>query len=417
MKALVIGAAGKMGKAVVHHLANDPEVSEIGLLDVNEPALQYIARGDRTGMLKVHSLDVEERRTLAEIMREYEVGVVTLPNRKISYQVIETAIEAGLHLVDILEEYHRRPDKYETEGFEIPKDFKNYDEYGECLHERAIAQSVLVLDGMGFAPGLSNITSAQGIRALDRADSVIARVGGIPNIECCQKHPLRYMTTWSLEHVLREYSVKLQILKDGEIVEVQALTDFERFKFKKFDIDVDIECAITPGMPSFIYTFPYLTHFAEKTVRWPGHYDGVRTLIECGLFDEAPVEFDGARISPRNFLLHMINPRLVPQEGDGDVCIMYNTISGEKNGKPHKVEYFMWEKANVEFSAMARVTAFPAAIGAKMVGTGKINMRGIRAPEECFIGENYHIFLDELSACGIHIAEEIQTIETQERIA
>jgi saccharopine dehydrogenase-like NADP-dependent oxidoreductase len=89
---------------------------------------------------------------------------------------------------------------------------------------------------------------------------------------------------------------------------------------------------------------------------------------------------------------------------------MYNTISGEKNGKPHKVEYFMWEKADAEFSAMARVTAFPAAIGAKMVGTGKIDLGGIRAPEECFSGENYQTLLDELSACGIHIAEEVQTI-------
>lgn len=413
MKALVIGAAGKMGRAVVYHLANDQEVSEIGLLDLQEEALEAIVQGDGTGKLKAHPLDVSDGKKLAEVMGQYDVGVATLPNRKVSYYVMETAIEAGLHLVDMLEEYHRRPDKYETEGFEIAKDFKSYDEHGEWLHERAIDNDVLILDGMGFAPGLSNITSAHGIRLLDRADSVIARVGGIPNIECCEKHPLRYMTTWSLEHVLREYSVKTQIFRDGEIVEVQALVDRESFRFKKFGIDVDLECAVTPGMPSFIYTYPDLNHFAEKTVRWPGHYDGVRTLIECGLFEEAPVELNGAEISPREFLLKMINPRLVPQEGDGDVCVMYNTIVGEKDGTPHKVEYYMWEEANDEFTAMARVTGFPAAIGAKMIGTGKINLRGIRAPEECFIGENYQFLLDELSACDIRIAEDIQTIEAE----
>jgi lysine 6-dehydrogenase len=410
MKALVIGAAGKMGRAVTHHLVNDPEVSEVGLLDLHEEALQSIARGDRSGKLKVHPQDVQDRGSLAKTMGGYEVGVVTLPNRKVSYHVMETAIEAGLHLVDMLEEYHRKPDKYETEGFKIPKDFKSFEEYGEWLHERAIAQDVLVLDGMGFAPGLSNITSAHGIRMLDRAYSVIARVGGIPNIECCEKHPLRYMTTWSLEHVLREYNVKTQILKDGKIVEVQALTDMERFRFNKFDIDVEMECAVTPGMPSFIYTYPHLSQFAEKTVRWPGHYAGVRTLIECGLLEEVPVEFDGTKIAPREFLLKLINPRLVPQEGDGDVCVMYNTITGEKDGVPHKVEYFMWEEANAEFSAMARVTGFPAAIGAKMVGTGRIDARGIRAPEECIDGENYQSLLDELRACGINIAEDVQTI-------
>lgn len=416
MKALVIGAAGKMGRAVAYHLAKDPEVGEIGLLDVQEEVLKSIAQGDQTGKLKAHPLDVGDRKKLAEIMGGYDVGVATLPTRKVSYHVMETAIEAGLHLVDMLEEYHRRPDKYETEGFEIPKDFRSYDEYGEWLHERAIDNDVLVLDGMGFAPGLSNITSAHGIRLLDTADSVVARVGGIPNIECCEKHPLRYMTTWSLEHVLREYSVKTQILRDGEIVEVQALVDREKFRFRHFEVDVDLECAVTPGMPSYIYTYPDLNHFAEKTVRWPGHYDGVRTLIECGLFEESPVEFNGSEISPREFLLKMINPRLVPQEGDGDVCVMYNTVIGEKNGAPHKVEYFMWEEANDEFSAMARVTGFPAAIGAKMIGTDRINLRGIRAPEECFIGGNYQFLLDELSACDISIAEDIHTIEAYERM-
>ena len=166
-------------------------------------------------------------------------------------------------------------------------------------------------------------------------------------------------------------------------------------------------------MPSFIYTYPDINHFTEKTVRWPGHYDGVRTLIECGLFDDTPVEFNGAKITPREFLLEMINPRLVPQEGDGDVCIMYNTIIGEKNGNPLKVEYYMWQEANEAFTAMARVTGFPAAIGAEMIGKGKIDQRGIRAPEECFVGDNYQFLLAALDACGIHIAEDVQAIDPQ----
>ncbi len=412
MKALVIGAAGKMGRAVVYHLATDLEVSEVGLLDVREMDLKSIAQTDRTGKLKIYAIDVGDSRSLREIMEGYDVGVVVLPNRKVSYHVMQAAIESGLHLVDVLEEYHRRPDRYETEGFELPEEFRTYEEYGEWLHESALRNDVLVLDGMGFAPGLSNITSARGVSLLDKAESVIARVGGIPNIRCCEKHPLRYMTTWSLEHVLREYSVRTQVLKEGTIVEVQALTDMERFRFKKFGVDVDLECAVTPGMPSFIHTHPYLEHFAEKTIRWPGHYEGVRTLIECGLFEETPVEWDGLKISPREFLLKLINPRLMPQPGDGDVCVMYNTIRGEKNGRPHQVEYHMWQEADGDFSAMARVTAFPAAIGAKMIGTGKITQRGVRAPEECFVENNYQLFMAELNACDIDIDEVVLEMES-----
>ena len=406
MKVLAIGAAGKMGKAVVSYLASDETVELVGLLDTQEIALRQIIQGHRVEKFRLHPLDINCIDEVKQVMKQYDVGVVTLPNRRLSYQVMEAAIEAHLHLVDVLEEYHRRPDLYQTEGLIIPPEFKDGAEYGEHLHEKAIRNDVLILDGMGFAPGLSNITTAHGITLMDRANTAVARVGGIPDIACCARHPLRYMTTWSLEHVLREYSVRTQILKDGKYTEVQALYDQEAFKFNELGIQENLECAVTPGMPSFIYTHPDLQYFAEKTVRWPGHYQGVRTLIECGLFEESPVEIEGVKVSPRKFLLQTINPLLVPQEGDGDVCVMYNTVTGIKNNLPYKVEYFMWEKADDEFSAMARVTSFPAAIGAKLIGLNKVDLKGIRAPEECILGENYSWFLEELRKKNIRIKEK-----------
>lgn len=411
MKVLAIGAAGKMGRAVVSYFAQDAEVDKLGLLDADRAVLKSVATGEGAGKMILHPVRIENKAELKKVMQEYDVAVVALPTRKLSYRVMETAIDARLDLVDILEEYHRRPDTYQTEGFVLPSDCSSYEEYGEQLHQKALQNDVLILDGMGFAPGLSNITAARGLSLLDRADTVIARVGGIPNIECCAEHPLRYMTTWSLEHVLREYSIKTQILKGGKKVEVPALADQETFRFAEFGIDQDLECAITPGMPSFVHTHPDLQNFAEKTVRWPGHYQGVRTLVECGLFEERPVDFGGTQISPREFLLKTINPLLIPQKGDGDVCIMYITVLGIKNRVPHKVEYFMWEEVDKGFSAMARVTGFPAAIGAKLVAAGRVDLKGIRAPEECVVGDNYTWFLEELKKKDITIQEKFQALE------
>jgi saccharopine dehydrogenase-like NADP-dependent oxidoreductase len=56
---------------------------------------------------------------------------------------------------------------------------------------------------------------------------------------------------------------------------------------------------------------------------------------------------------------------------------------------------------------MARVTSFPAAIGGKLVASGKIALKGIRAPEECISGENYKWFLEELEKKDICIKEKI----------
>ncbi len=409
MKILSIGSAGKMGKAVVSYLFKDPDVTQVGLLDNYEAGVKSLLDADTSGKLRAHLINVDDIEHVKGVMKDYNVVVVTLPDRRTSYKVMEAAIDAHVHLVDILEEYHRRPDVDETEGFIVPPEYADSEEFGEKLHERALENDVLVLDGMGFAPGLSNITTGRGISMLDSCEIAVARVGGIPSKECCEKHPLRYMTTWSLEHVLREYSITTKILKDGKMVVVPALTDMELFKFSEFGIDCDLECAVTPGMPSFVFTHPELHYFAEKTVRWPGHFQGVRTLMECGLLDETPVEFNGVQISPRKFFLHLVNPRLTPTGDDSDVCVMYNTIIGKKDGEPARIEYHMWEGASDGFSGMARVTSFPAAIGAKMVAAGRFEQRGIRAPEECVVGDNYRLFMKELKKVNITISEQIST--------
>jgi lysine 6-dehydrogenase len=404
MKILVLGAAGKMGRAVSWYLGKDPQVTRVGLLDAQESALKAMAKGAEK--FAIHTVSIEDCPKLQAVMKEYDAGVVVLPNRRLSYLAIEAAIAAQLNLVDILEEYHRCPDEYEIEGLVVPAGM-SIREYGESLHQRAEKNDVLILDGMGFAPGLSNLTTEYGIGLLDRVKTAVARVGGIPNAEAACRHPLCYMTTWSIEHVLREYNVKTCMIKDGKIVEIQALSDMECFKFGEFGRDSELECAVTPGMPSFIYTHPELQYFAEKTVRWPGHYSGIRTLIDSGMLSQEPVETKWGTIAPREFLLGILNPKLAPLPGDKDACIMYNTITGEKDGKEAKVEIFMWDEAQNGFTGMQRVTGFPAAIGGKLVAGHKIDLTGVRAPEECVRDKNYRSMLDELTLSDIHIKEKV----------
>ncbi len=119
------------------------------------------------------------------------------------------------------------------------------------------------------------------------------------------------------------------------------------------------------------------------------------------------VDTSWGKIAPREFLLGILNPKLMPLPEDKDACVMYNTITGEKDGREAKVEYFMWDEAQKEFTGMQRVTGFPAAIGGKLVAGKKINLTGVRAPEECVKGENYNSMLDELKLSDIHIQEKV----------
>lgn len=408
MKMLIFGGSGKMGTAIAWDLIKQPEVQVVGLVDRNGAGLRAVQTRLGSEKIQLHEHDVLDIPATKNLMGQYDVAVVSLPDRQTSYRIMQAGVEAGIHIVDILEEYHRRPDPYETEGLEVPPGMSPF-EYGDWLHETAIQNDVTILDGFGFAPGMSNITTGEGIRKLDQAHTAVARVGGIPSKEASKRHPLSYMITWAFDHVLREYMVDLNVIKGGEIVEVPAMSDYELFRFTEFGLDEELECAVTPGMPSFLFTRSELQSFAEKTVRWPGHFQGIETLKSVGMLDLEPVEVGGHLVVPREALLAAITPRLKPREDDTDVCTMWNTVEGEKDGQDARVDYYLWDEADTEngISSMGRVTGYSAAIGAVYVARGEIATRGIVPPEDAISSDLYTAYVQDLAARGIHVLEKV----------
>ena len=158
-------------------------------------------------------------------------------------------------------------------------------------------------------------------------------------------------------------------------------------------------------MPSFIYTHPELFYFTEKTIRWPGHWQGIQTLKECGLLDVIPVDFQGTSLSPRKFMLHSLEPRMKANPGETDVCVMYNSIEGIKDDHHQLIEFHMWDEEDTKngITSMARVTGFSAAIAAFMLGEGVFDAKGIRAPEEVFSPLTYNYFMSELEKRNITV--------------
>jgi len=404
MKALVLGGGGRIGSAAAWDLARYGGCDEVGIAGRNEKPLDAVKSWIDRDQVAIHHLDIADREKTCALLRKYDVAVLALPDRRSSYLALEAAIDAGINAVDVLEEYHRRPDPYETEGLTVLPGI-SLDEYGESLHRRALQNQVTVLDGMGFAPGLSNLTLAEGIRKTG-ADQAVARVGGLPSREAALRHPLKYMMTWSFSHVLREYMVKVRVIQDGVKREVDATSGRESFRFSECGQDELLECAITPGMPSFLYTMPGLTSFSEKTVRWPGHWQAIDILKECGLLDLEPIDFRGQSIRPREFLQSLLEPKLLPLPGDRDLCVMWNTAAGKET----RADYFMWVQADPAsgISAMARVTGFVAALGARMLGPGLARINGIVAPEEAVY--MYPQIIPGLSRRGIAIVERITSV-------
>ena len=407
MKILVIGGGGQIGRAVAWDLAkNCEDVEAVGVADVRSEALQRVSNLVNSNKVVLHTLDVNDRDATLSLIRKYDICVSTLPDRGTSYGAIEAAVDAGVNFVDILEECHRCPDVEEDER--LDRHGMVHQEYGDWLHQRAIEKGITILDGMGFAPGLSNVTVGEGIRKLDCAKRVIARVGGIPSKEASKRHPLRYMITWAFAHVLREYMIDVQIIENGKPAIVPAMDGYEVFRFAEFGRDEELEAFITPGMPSIVYSRPQLEYFAEKTIRWPGHWQAIQTLKECGLLS---TESEDSFI-PRLFLSKVLTPRLLPQAGDTDVCVMYNTIEGIKDGQHKCITYHMWDEGEPDgFTSMARVTGFTAAVSAVLLGNGRVKQKGIVAPEDAFEGDTYLLFKTELEKRNVKIMERYSSVK------
>lgn len=406
MKALIFGA-GRQAEGIAWYLVNHTDFEEIGIFSRSPGPIDDMMDFIGSEKLKKYVGDVMDSEKTKEVMKNYDVGINALPTRQTSYKTIELAMEIGLNMVDILEEYHRSPDPYEMEGMEIPEGM-TVDEYGEYLHEGYKEKGIMLLDGIGFAPGITNFTLGEALREMDETKTAIARCGGIPDEEFAHGHPLRYMITWTFDHVLREYNIKSAAIKDGERVELEALTLQERFRFDKFGKDVELECAVTPGMPSFVHTRPELENTYEKTIRWPGHYDTIKEFKKCGMLDLEPVEVGGCEVVPRDVLLKVITPRLKPQKGETDVCVMWNTAEGIKDGKKITIDYYAWDEEDVEagLTAMQRNTCFPPAISAEMMAKEEISGKGIIAPEDCITGTAYEKMIERLKDVGIVILKE-----------
>ena len=141
MNILVFGGSGKIGSAIAWDLVKEEDVEAVGIIGRRRDALEKTKAWISNPKVKSYNLDIADTQTIMGLMESYDVGVIALPDRRTSYQVLEMAIDANLNIVDILEEYHRRSDPYETEGLDIPNGMIAAD-YGEWLHEKGQARSL-----------------------------------------------------------------------------------------------------------------------------------------------------------------------------------------------------------------------------------------------------------------------------------
>lgn len=378
MKFLVLGG-GAQGSAAAFDLLRDPAVSGVTIADreTGSPPpflLPFLA----SGKLVLRALDASDEGAVEAAMRGHVAALCALPYY-FNLPATRAAIRAGVHFCDL------------GGNTAIVRDQL-------ALAEEANRAGVSIVPDCGLAPGMVNILAQAGIDALDRTDSVMMYVGGLP-----QKPvpPINYQIVYSMEGVIDYYTSTSVILREGHRAEAEALSEVEPVEFGP-GVGT-LEAFHTAGGVS---TLPdryagRIRRMEYKTLRFPGHAEIMRGIRALGLFDTDPIPVDGCEVSPRDFFIRCASPRLRNPEGE-DMVVLRVEATGERNGAPAGVRFDLVDRYDAEhgITAMMRTTGYSLSITARMQADGRIGLRGSDTPDGAVPARAY---LDELARRGIRI--------------
>jgi len=378
MKILVLGC-GHIGSIAAEDFAENMKSIRVVVADKNEVRSKEVADGIREANVSWIQLDAEYNE-LIDVLEDYDLVVGFLPG-KLGYRLSEACINVGKDLVDV---------SYMSEN-------------PLALNEKAVEAGVTIVPDCGLAPGISNVLVGHAAEKLDDVETVHIMVGGIPEERV---PPLDYVITWSPENLIDEYMRKAKIVKDGRLVEVEALSGLEEVEFPKVGM---LEAFYTDGLRTLLHTIKNVKDMWEKTLRYPGHAERIKLLKALGFFDEERLSVDDVTISPRKLAVKLFVRKLQRPE-IRDIVAMKVEVSGIKNNKHVHYIYHLLDRYDKEkgVTAMARTTAYPASIIAQFMLKKIVKEKGVVQLERLgMYDEFFSAFLKELKKRGITITEEL----------
>ena len=263
-----------------------------------------------------------------------------------------------------------------------------------ALDAKAQAAGVTIVPDCGLAPGLATELAAMAIDETENARHVRILCGGLPTEP---EGPLGYSLLFSMEGLTNEYTGEAVVLRDGRIRRIEAFTECETAHGPRSL--GPLEAFHTSGGASTApWTFRRkLETYEYKTVRYPGHFEKVRAMIDLGLLDLEPVRAGSKRVVPRDLFHAVAEPRLAKKNVRDVAFLRVDCVDARGEGVRYQMLQPFDEKTG--FSAMEQTTGYPAAVIAHALARGELEP-GARTPERCGFGATH---LKELRKRGLRI--------------
>ncbi|CAN5354359.1 saccharopine dehydrogenase C-terminal domain-containing protein [soil metagenome] len=365
MKILVIGA-GRMGHGAVFDLAhNSPEVEAVTIADADFAKAEKVADAVKSPKISALELDVSDYEKTVSVMRGND-SAISCVNYWYNEKLSRAAIETRTNFCDLGGNNYIAREQL-------------------ALDEEAKNAGINIIPDCGLAPGMVSILAMHGANRFDEIEEIHIRVGGLPQNP---KPPLDYQLVFSVEGLINEYIETARVIRGGEIKEVESMTELETLEFEGFP---PLEAFQTSGGTSTLpETFlGKLRELDYKTIRYSGHCEKFKTMIDLGLCSSEEISVDDVKVTPRKVFGELLQKNLPADEPD--YVLIRLEFVGTKDDEKKRLRYDIVDKFDetTNLSAMMRTTAFPASIIAQMAAKGDVKMRGATPQEKAIDAEKF----------------------------
>ena len=390
-RALIIGAGG-VASVAVHKCCQNSEVFEeicIASRTLSKcDALKEKLQGGKTKIqtAKVDADNVDELIALIEKFKPDVVINLALPYQDLT--IMDACLATKVHYVD-------------TANYE-PLDTAKFEyKWQWAYREKFEKAGITALLGSGFDPGVTGVFSAYAQKhyfdEINYIDIVDANAGD---------HGYPFATNFNPEINIREITAKGSYWEDGKWVETEPLELKEVYDLPEIG-PKDIYLLHHEELESLgqnikgIKRIRFWMTFSEK------YLTHLRVLENVGMTSIEPIEFEGQKIVPLQFLKAVLpdpaslGPRTKGKTNIG--CI----FQGKKDGKDKT--YYVYNVCDhqecykeVGSQAISYTTGVPAMIGASMILKGLWNKPGVHNIEEF----DPDPFMEELNKWGLPWVED-----------
>jgi saccharopine dehydrogenase (NAD+, L-lysine-forming) len=361
-KITVLGGSGAVGSVAAETLASSGFFSEIVLADARlELAKKLVARLEAKKISAI-KFDAGNPKSIKDAIAGSKVVLNCVgPFYKFGPIILKAAIESGINYVDVCDDF---------DATEIMLG----------MDKAAKKAGVSALIGMGSSPGIANVlVRFCADNLLDRTEAVdIYHAHGGEKIE----------GPAVVKHRIHSMKANVPMFLNGKFTTVRLFEDSGKALEEEVEFrDVGTYWVYAYPHPETITLPKYLKGLRRATnlglVLPPAYAELIKGVVRLGVTEEEPIEVQGQSIIPLEFAVAFILSRrkkLMKEAGlAGPMGCLKIVVKGYKDGKKSTYIFSMSSKRQ----GMGEGTGIPAALGAMLMGTGRIKKKGVLPPEAC----------------------------------